>query len=87
MFYCADTAGTAGRPALLATALLLLSHDKVSDAEAKAPAEFDIRWKVTLGIEMGNRPFPNRATQVEEYLVGRAVDSVDRRPHRHPQRP
>ena len=25
------------------------THDKVSDAEAKARADFDIRWKVSLG--------------------------------------
>ena len=43
-------------PSLLATALLLQTHDKVSDAEAKARADFDIRWKV-LGIEVEDRPF------------------------------
>ena len=32
-------------PSLLATALLLQTYDKVSDAEAKARADFDIRWK------------------------------------------
>ena len=37
---------------LPATAVLLQTHDKVSDAEAKARADFDIRWKVTLGIEI-----------------------------------
>ena len=42
-------------PSLLATALLLQTYDKVSDAEAKAGADFDIRWKVALGIE--DRPF------------------------------
>ena len=35
-------------PSLLATALLLQTYDKVSDAEAKARADFDIRWKVAL---------------------------------------
>ena len=33
-------------PSLLATALLLQTYDQVSDAEAKARADFDIRWKV-----------------------------------------
>ena len=32
-------------PNLLTTALLLQTYDKVSDAEAKARAGFDIRWK------------------------------------------
>ena len=44
-------------PSLLATALLLQTYDRVSDAEAKARADFDIRWKVALGIEIEDRPF------------------------------
>ena len=43
-FYCADNGRDSVPPSLLATALLLQSHDKVSDAEAKARADFDIRW-------------------------------------------
>ena len=58
-FYCADNGRDSVPPSLLATALLLQSHDKVSDAEAKARADFDIRWKVALGIEVENRPSPN----------------------------
>ena len=37
-FYCADNSRDSVPPSLLATALLLQSHDKVSDAEAKASA-------------------------------------------------
>ncbi len=51
-------------PSLLAAALLLQSHDKVSDAEAKARADFDLRWKVALGIETKDRPFAKSALQV-----------------------
>ena len=51
-------------PSLLATAPLLQSHDKVSDAEAKARADFDIRWKVALGIEVEDRPFAKSTLQV-----------------------
>ena len=40
------------------------SHDKVSDAEAKARADFDIRWKVALGIEVEDRPFAKSTLQV-----------------------
>ena len=35
-FYCPDNGRDSVPPSLLATALLLQSHDKVSDAEAKA---------------------------------------------------
>ena len=48
-FYCLDNGRTSVPPSLLATALLLQTYDKVSDAEAKARGDFDIRWKVALG--------------------------------------
>ena len=51
-FYCPDNGRDSVPPSLLATALLLQSHDKVSDSEAKARADFDLRWKVALGIEV-----------------------------------
>ena len=51
-------------PSLLATALLLQAHDRVSDAEAKARADLDIRWKVALGIEIEERPFAKSTLQV-----------------------
>ena len=62
-FYCADNGRDSVPPSLLATALLLQSHE-VSDAEAKARADFDIRWKVALGIEVEDRPFAKSTLQV-----------------------
>ncbi len=47
-FYCLDNGRTSVPPSLLATALLLQTYAKVSDAEAKARGDFDIRWKVAL---------------------------------------
>ena len=64
VFYCADNGRDSVPPSLLATALLLQSHDKVSDAEAKARADFDLRWKVALGIEVEDRPFAKSTLQV-----------------------
>ena len=63
-FYCADNGRDNVPPSLLATALLLQTHDKVSDAEAKARADFDLRWKVALGIEIEDRPFAKSTLQV-----------------------
>ena len=63
-FYCADNGRDSVPPSLLATALLLQSHDKVSDAEAKARADFDLRWKAALGIEVEDRPFAKSTLQV-----------------------
>ena len=63
-FYCADNSGESVPPSLLATAPLLQSNDKVSDAETKARADFDIRWKVALGIDVGDRPFAKSTLQV-----------------------
>ena len=51
-------------PSLLATALLLQTHDRASDAEAKQRADFDIRWKVALGIEVEDRPFAKSTLQL-----------------------
>ena len=62
--YCPDNGRASVAPSLLATALLLQAHDKVSDAEAKARADFDIRWKVALGIEIEERPFAKSTLQV-----------------------
>ena len=63
-FYCSDNGRDSVPPSLLATALLLQSHDKVSDSEAKARADFDLRWKVALGIEVEDRPFAKSTLQV-----------------------
>ena len=63
-FYCADNGRDSVPPSLLATALLLQTHDKVSDAEAKARADFDIRWKVALGIGVEDRPFAKSTLQM-----------------------
>ena len=62
--YCLDNGRISVPPSLLATALLLQTYDKVSDAEAKARADFDIRWKVALGIKVEDRPFARSTLQV-----------------------
>ena len=66
-FYCPDNGRDSVPPNLLAVALLLQSHDKVSDAKARA--DFDLRWKVALwkvalGIEAEDRPFAKSTLQV-----------------------
>ena len=54
------TAGTRVPPSLLATALLTpvplrrSPDDRVSDAEAKARADFDLRWKVASAAILGD---------------------------------
>jgi len=62
--YCADNGRDSVPPSLLATALLLQTHDKVSDDEAKQRADFDIRWKVALGIDVEERPFAKSTLQL-----------------------
>ena len=62
--YCPDNGRDSVPPSLLTTALLLQTYDKVSDAEAKARADFDIRWKVALGIEIEDRPFAKSTLQM-----------------------
>jgi transposase len=51
-------------PSLLATALLLQTYDRVSDEEAKERADFDLRWKVALGITPAAHPFAKSTFQL-----------------------
>jgi transposase len=50
-------------PSVLATALLLQTHDGVSDDEAVARAAYDLRWKVALGVDVDARPFAKSTLQ------------------------
>ena len=50
--YCQDNGRPSVPPSLLATALVLQTYDGVSDEEAKQRADYDLRWKVALGIEV-----------------------------------
>jgi hypothetical protein len=62
--YCVDNGRNSVPPSLLDTALLLQAHDRVSDEEAKLRADFDIRWKVALGIAVEDRPFVKSTLQL-----------------------
>jgi hypothetical protein len=44
--------------------LLLQAHDGVSDREAKARADYDLRWKVAMGIKVEERPFAKSTLQL-----------------------
>jgi len=63
-FYCLNNGRDSVPPCILATALLLQTHDKVSDEEAKERADFDIRWKVALGIAVDDKPFAKSTLQL-----------------------
>ena len=58
--YCRDQGRSSVPPSLLATALLLQAHDKVSDAEAHRRATVDLSWKVALGVEV---EVPDKGTE------------------------
>jgi hypothetical protein len=62
--YCPDNGRPSVPPSLLATALLLQAYEGVSDEEAKARADFDLRWKVALGIGLEERPFAKSTLQL-----------------------
>ena len=61
---CHDNGRASVPPSLLATALLLQTYEGVSDEEAKARADFDLRWKVALGIGLEDRPFAKSTLQL-----------------------
>lgn len=62
--YCATNGRPSVPPSLLAMALLLQVYDGVSDEEAKARADFDLRWKVALGVGLDERPFAKSTLQL-----------------------
>ncbi|MEK7777065.1 MAG: IS1182 family transposase, partial [Chloroflexota bacterium] len=62
--YCANNGRNSVPPSLLATVLLLQAYDRVSDEEAKEKADFDLRWKVALGIDIKDRPFAKSTLQL-----------------------
>lgn len=61
---CPDNGRNSVPPSLLATALLLQAHDRVSDGEAKRRADLDLSWKVALGIEIDQRLFAKSTLQL-----------------------
>jgi hypothetical protein len=62
--YCADNGRPSVAPSLLANALILQTYEGVSDEEAKAKADYDLRWKVALGVEVEERPFAKSTLQL-----------------------
>lgn len=62
--YCPNNGRNSVPPSLLAMALLLQTYDGVSDEEAKARADFDLRWKVALGLSAEDRPFAKSTLQL-----------------------
>jgi len=62
--YVLDNGRPSIPPSLLAFALLLQTHDRVSDEEATERAAFDLRWKVALGIGLEQRPFAKSTLQL-----------------------
>ena len=62
--YCAHNGRDSVPPSLLATALLLQTYERVSDEEAKARADFDLRWKVALGLRIEEQPFAKSTLQL-----------------------
>ena len=61
--YCLDNGRPSVPPSLLAVALLLKAHDKVSDEESVERANFDVRWCVALGLELASEPFVKSTLQ------------------------
>jgi transposase len=61
--YCRDNGRPSVPPSLLATALVLQTYEGVSDDEAKRRADYDLQWKVALGVALDARPFAKSTLQ------------------------
>jgi len=61
--YCLTNGRPSVLPSVLATALVLQTHDRVADEEARQRATYDLRWKVALGVEWDVQPFAKSTLQ------------------------
>ena len=61
--YCSNNGRNSVPPSVLATACVLQSYDRLSDAETVARATYDVRWAVALGTELGEQPFAKSTLQ------------------------
>src|SRR5215213_2313243 len=61
--YVLDNGRPSVPPSQLAVALVLQTYEGVSDDEAKQRADYDLRWKVALGVELDARPFAKSTLQ------------------------
>ena len=61
--YVLDNGRPSVPPSVLAVALVLQTYNGVSDDEAKQRADYDLRWKVALGVELDARPFAKSTLQ------------------------
>jgi len=79
--YCVDNGRPSVPPSLLATALVLQTYDGASDDEAKQRADYDLRWKVALGVGLDERPFAKSTLQEfrAQLIIHREQAAVFRR--------
>ena len=61
--YSPDTGRPSVPPSLLATALVLKTYEQASDEKAKTQADYNLQWKVALGVEVDARPFAKSTLQ------------------------
>jgi hypothetical protein len=61
--YCADNGRISVPPSLAISILFLRAYEKVSFVEAIERTQYDLRWKVALGLEMEEVPMQKSALQ------------------------
>lgn len=62
--YCLNNGRPSVPPSMLAISLLLQTYECVSDEEASQRAQYDLRWKVALGIAVDEKPFAKSTLQL-----------------------
>jgi hypothetical protein len=61
--YCADNGRISVPPSLAISILFLRAYEKVSFVEAIERTQYDLRWKVALGLEMEEEPMQKSTLQ------------------------
>jgi hypothetical protein len=86
--YCHDNGRTSVPPSLVVSILFLRAYEKVSFVEAVERTQYDLRWKVALGLEMEEVPMQKSSLQefeaklvlqeMEEPLLQRSIAEARR---------
>src|SRR5437667_6036202 len=63
ILYCRDNGRPSVPPGVAVSILFLRAYDSVSFVEAIERTKYDLRWKVALGLEMGEVPIQKSALQ------------------------
>lgn len=75
--YCADNGRPAGEPVRMLAALILQFMERMPDRQTAEASSFDLRWKLALGMEVGEPAFhPTSLVKFRERLIEHGLERL-----------